>query len=123
MSKTKTPTNDLLERRIQLGLSRAVLGKLTELTSPQIWRIEDGRPHGDEFAVVTAALDNVEKNGLPEHLRRTPAASNGSRPSQAELTNRIKTASALLDETVAAKTIRELRALIEQARAALTPAA
>ncbi|MBQ1042358.1 helix-turn-helix domain-containing protein [Micromonospora sp. C72] len=107
------------ERRDALGVSRTALAQLTGFTPAVIWRCEDGRPKIEEMAKITEVLDGVEKDGLPEHLRRPvkvererkPAA-----PAKAILVARLAKVGVLLEEAMAAKTVKETKALIEQAQ-------
>lgn len=129
MTETKTTeapateTRSILgvrERRDALLVSRAVLAELTGLTQAVIWRCEDGRPKAEEMAKITAALDTVERDGLPEHLRRPVKVERVKTPviSKAQLAERLAKVTALLDEAAKAKTVKEIRALVEQAQVA-----
>lgn len=120
-----TETRSILgvrERREALLVSRAVLAELTGFTPAVIWRCEDGRPKAEEMAKITEVLDGVEKNGLPEHLRKTrvavPREPKTKIPAKVELLQRLARVTHLLDEAVAAKTAKEMRALVEQAQVA-----
>lgn len=55
------------ERRDSIGASRKQVAEAAGITAAQLWRVEDGRPHGDELARVSQALDKIErsKNGGP----------------------------------------------------------
>lgn len=68
-AETTVKPNNVEARRKQLGVSRAALAQLTGITEAKIWRVERGRDQGTELTTITAALDEVEKNGLPEHLQ------------------------------------------------------
>ncbi|MEU2986230.1 helix-turn-helix transcriptional regulator [Micromonospora aurantiaca] len=112
------------ERREALLVSRVALAELTGFTPAVIWRCEDGRPKAEEMAKITEALDTVEKDGLPEHLRKTriavPHEPKAKIPSKVELIQRLARVTHLLDEALAAKTAKEMRALVEQAQVAGT---
>ncbi|HZN70554.1 MAG TPA: helix-turn-helix domain-containing protein [Micromonosporaceae bacterium] len=116
----KQETTGVREQRDALGLSRAVLTELTGLTPAKIWRAEQGRASQEEAQVLAAALESVATNGLPEHLQaRTRGAGEGAgRVSRAVLVNRLQVVRTLLAEAAAARTLREVRALLEQAEAA-----
>lgn len=129
MTETTTPeateTRSILgvrERREALLVSRTALADLTGFTPAVIWRCEDGRPKPEEMAKITEALDTVEKDGLPEHLQRTrvavPREPKTKIPAKVELLQRLARVTHLLDEAVAAKTAKEMRALVEQAQVA-----
>lgn len=103
------------ERRDALSVSRAVLEELTGISRAAIWRCEEGRGKQEELQVIAAALDNVEQNGLPEHLRRERK---GGRRSEA--TQRLDSVKALVEQALGAKTRRDVDDLLRQALSTIT---
>jgi transcriptional regulator with XRE-family HTH domain len=117
VNDTQAPeTNTALRDRCKtLGVTRAALAELTGLTPAKCWRIEQGRPRDDELTLVIQALDTVERDGLPEHLRRKTPKAKAARVSN-ETIERVRD---LLDKARDAKTLKDVRALVEEARLAL----
>lgn len=121
--ETTIVDNRIRERREALGLGRSGLAELTGLTSAKIWRIEGGRPNGDELQVVNAMLDNLETNGLPEHMqpRRKPTEPKVRRRTRADLEMMVAHVNALIVESHGLKTARELKDAIERIRTIVDP--
>lgn len=128
-TETETETTfpapaEVRQRREELGVSRSALAELTGLSLSRLWAAEqDGKVVSDEHrTLIRAALTHVAEHGLPAHLvktantkEKTPRAPAVTR---AVLAERLAQVSGLLDEAVAAKTLKEVRALVEQARTA-----
>lgn len=51
---------DVRTRREALGIARAKFAEICGLTAGALWRVEDGRPKGDELTKVIAALESQE---------------------------------------------------------------
>jgi transcriptional regulator with XRE-family HTH domain len=102
-------------RRESLDVSRIALAELTGLPTSRIWAAEqDGKEVSEEhITIICAALDGVEKNGLPDHLRPKQRAATRTP------TSRLKQVAALLDEALRTRTAKEMRAVIEQAQAVI----
>lgn len=118
--KTNGKTHDpaaMRGRRESLEISRTALAELTGLPVSRIWACEqDDKDVSEEhLTIVRAALDNVEKNGLPDHLRPKQRPAGSTRTPTA----RLKQVAALLDEALRAKTAKEMKAVIEQAQAVI----
>jgi len=118
---TKTP-RQFREWREQLNVSRSVLGAITGISQSRIWANEqDGKEVSDEHrAELVKALENIEKNGLPAEFAR-PAKKEktpSTMQTKAQLIARIEHIDSVLAEAAEAKTIAQLRTLIESARLA-----
>jgi transcriptional regulator with XRE-family HTH domain len=110
-------------RRTALGLSRSALGSVTGLSGSRMWAVEqeDGvRVVQSTYAHVLARLDELEKNGLPEHLKATvrPHAS-APRASRSELLARLGRVAVHINEALGAKTLKETKTAVERAHLVL----
>lgn len=119
-----TPT-ELRQRRESLHVSRVALAELTGLPTSRCWAAEqDDKTVTDEhIALICAALDNVATNGLPPHLRPKQAAPKVSKPkppTRADLIARLEQAGTILESAQSVKSVKDLRALIEQAQAIMS---
>lgn len=102
-------------RKIREGLelSRVIVAKATDTTESLIWRAErtDGkgkRLSPEEHDKIVAFLVKCRDHGVPQEYRRTARTFK-------HVTKRAQTI-ALLDEALAAKTLKEAKELITQAR-------
>ncbi len=116
-----TPTQ-VRELRDTLGVSRTALSQLTGLSLSRVWASEqEGKDVADEHrAAVTAALREIEKSGPPDHLKPKEKPAKVAKPKPAtrtELVARLSGIALLLDEATHAKSSKEIRALVDQARA------
>lgn len=103
----------LREFREGLSVSRAVASTLSGLTASAVWRIENGKNASDEErSILWATLQRIDRDGLAEGIRPRRKVSGAD--------TQLKTISALLDEALALKTLREVKAVIEQAQAAIS---
>lgn len=116
---TSTPHDSLAlrHRRERLLVSRPALAELTGLSLSRLWAAEKaGKTVTQEhLALIVAALDGVEKNGLPEHLRPRTAADANSGPTRAQLLERLWSTRDLLAAATNQKTVKELRETIDAA--------
>jgi hypothetical protein len=94
-----------------------MLCELTGMNGSAVWRAQNGRIHPDEVATVTGVLDRIESGEVTPPERATHARAR--RATRADLQARAARADALLAEADNVKTVREVRALVGQARAAL----
>lgn len=109
--------------RETLKCSRSALSELTGLPTSRIWAAEqDDKTISDEhYAVIVAALENVKNNGLPAHLQPKQGAPKKAKTAgptalEVELAQRLFNVRELLDGALAAKTLKDIRAIVEQAR-------
>jgi hypothetical protein len=102
------------------GFTRPMLCELTGMNGSAVWRAQNGRIHPDEVAAVTGVLDRIESGEVAPPERATHARVR--RATRADLQARAARADALLAETDNVKTVREVRALVGRARAALAGA-
>jgi transcriptional regulator with XRE-family HTH domain len=106
--------------REKLGLSRAQVCQATGLTLSSVWRSEQtGRVvEAPIIHLLNEFLENVRINGIPAELAKPKKVvqTKEKAATRAELTERLTSLSALLDETLTVKSLKEVRTLIEQAR-------
>lgn len=107
-------------RRERLNVSRPALAELTGLSLSRVWAAEQpGKVVTDEHrALLVAALDNIEKNGLPEHLRPRERAARAD--SKQELLDRLQSIADVLAGTTDMKSLKDVREAIEVARRTAT---
>lgn len=116
---------NIRNRREALGLSRSALGSLTGLSGSRSWAVEQEagvRVTQATYAQVAAALDKLERDGLPEHLRKTARhpVPRAMQVTRADLQRRLVGVTELLHEALQAKTMRDTKAAVERARALIT---
>jgi transcriptional regulator with XRE-family HTH domain len=63
----------------QAGFTRPELAQLTGLTTAQVWRVEQGRVHADEFDAVDAVMAKIAQGELQ------PAKAQRVEPRQAKI--------------------------------------
>jgi len=106
-----------------LGLSRAVLSQLSGVPQSRCWAAAQDSPKDvapGHLKAIIAALDTVDREGLPEHLVKAKKSPSAGAPTKAALQDRLKNVVALLGEAAAAKTPTAIRAIIDRAQAAAT---
>lgn len=103
----------LRRRRESLGVSRNALAGLSALPLSRVWAAEqaDKEVSGEHLALLARCLDDVQANGLPEDLRPRRAAGGGA------AARRLHGVTEILGEARTAKTLRDVRALVERALA------
>lgn len=99
-----------LEAR-QAGWTRPELAELTGLTVAQVWRVEQGRVHADEFDVVDAALAKIVRGEVQPKSAAKPRDARQAR---------IDAALAAIDVTPKNATKSELWGALAAVAAALT---
>ena len=124
---TETPTEQKIERgmspaeirrtREELSISRAAMAELTGISLSRIWASEqDDKTISDEhYAFIVGALARVREHGLPEHLQlKQSRKTNASIP-----LDRLSELANLLTTAKDAKTLKDVKAAVEQAQALL----
>ncbi|MEE6260981.1 hypothetical protein [Plantactinospora sonchi] len=107
----------VLQRRKELGVSRAALAALSGLTAAKVWRCEDGRPLAEELLALEEALSRVERDGLPEQMRPRRAKKKPVRAAEhAALIQRLQRVETLLGQAIDAKTRKDVNDLLAEAQ-------
>jgi transcriptional regulator with XRE-family HTH domain len=131
---TPTATHDaaaLRRRRESLDVSRRALAGLTGLPLSRVWAAEqpDRQVSPEHLALIVAQLDQVQVNGLPADLRPrlaaattngvvrgvTCASAAGLEARLEELARRLGALTQVLGAARDAKTVKDVRPLIERA--------
>lgn len=121
-----------LQRREALKISRVTLADMTGLSLSRIWASEQaGKVVIDEHrGLIAAALESVEKNGLPAKYVKAKAEpkAKASQPKQAtkaellaqltDLTSRMERVVQIAQASAELKSLKDLRATIEEMRRA-----
>lgn len=103
--------------REALGCSRSVIQEMTGLSGSRVWASEqaDKEITDEHYLLIVAALENITTNGVPEHLK--PKQRKAKTTVAVEHVQQVHE---LLGTALDLKSVKELKVVIEQARAMLT---
>lgn len=109
-------------RREGLRVSREVLSKITGISTSRIWASEQSSKivQDEILATLDAALDKIAAEGIPAEFAK-PAKSTANQVTKADLQARVDQVAHLLDLAAECKTLKEIKALVEQAGGVLIP--